>query len=211
MKLKKILTCMVSTMCAAIMTLSMVSCGNAHTKKETSSSASSSSSKAESSESSENKVDDSKSFVIALYPEYAPETCANFEKLVKSGFYDGLGFHRIIEGFMIQGGDPKGNGTGGPGYTIKDEFSPELKHNRPGTLSMANAGPDTGGSQFFVTLAATPWLDGKHAVFGYVTEGMDVVQKIGHARTDASDRPVFPVVIRKITIEEGDPSSKEGK
>ena len=149
-------------------------------------------------------------FKCRLDTKNAPLTTKNFIDLSKKGFYNGLTFHRVIDGFMIQGGDPKGNGTGGPGYTIKDEFSPELKHNRPGTLSMANAGPDTGGSQFFVTLAATPWLDGKHAVFGYVTEGMDVVQKIGHARTDASDRPVFPVVIRKITIEEGEPSAKEG-
>ncbi|MEE3381391.1 MAG: peptidylprolyl isomerase [Succiniclasticum sp.] len=150
-------------------------------------------------------------FKCRLDTKNAPLTTKNFIDLSKKGFYNGLTFHRVIDGFMIQGGDPKGNGTGGPGYTIKDEFSPELKHNRPGTLSMANAGPNTGGSQFFITLAATPWLDGKHAVFGYVTEGMDVVQKIGHTRTDASDKPVFPVVIRKITIEEGEPSAKEGK
>ena len=156
------------------------------------------------------EMENGKKIEIELYPEIAPISCENFEKLVKQGFYDGLTFHRVIDGFMIQGGDPKGNGTGGPGYTIRDEFSPDLKHDRPGTLSMANAGPNTGGSQFFLTLTATPWLDGKHAVFGYLTDGMDVVQKIGHTRTDAQDKPVFPVVIRKITIEEG-VTQKEGK
>ncbi len=149
-------------------------------------------------------------FRCRLDTKNAPLTTQNFITLAKKGFYDGLTFHRVIDGFMIQGGDPKGNGTGGPGYTIRDEFSPDLKHDRPGTLSMANAGPNTGGSQFFLTLTATPWLDGKHAVFGYLTDGMDVVQKIGHTRTDAQDKPVFPVVIRKITIEEG-VTQKEGK
>jgi cyclophilin family peptidyl-prolyl cis-trans isomerase len=142
-------------------------------------------------------------FRCRLDTKNAPRTTKNFIDLANKGFYNGLIFHRVIDGFMIQGGDPNGNGTGGPGYTIEDEFSPELKHDRPGTLSMANAGPNTGGSQFFITLAATPWLDGKHAVFGYVSEGMDVVQKIGHSRTNAQDKPVFPVVIRRITIEEG--------
>ncbi len=139
-----------------------------------------------------------------LYPEIAPNTVANFVNLVESGFYDGLTFHRIIDGFMIQGGCPNGTGTGGPGYTIKDEFSSELRHSGPGILSMANAGPNTGGSQFFITLKATPWLDNHHAVFGRVSEGMDVVQKIGHTKTDAGDRPVVPVVIRKVTIIEGE-------
>ena len=143
-------------------------------------------------------------FDIELFEDKAPKTTENFIKLVEKGFYDGLIFHRVIDGFMIQGGCPNGTGTGGPGYTIKDEFSSELRHSGPGVLSMANAGPDTGGSQFFITLQATPWLDNHHAVFGRVSEGMDVVQKIGHTKTDANDRPVVPVVIRKITIVEGE-------
>ena len=105
-----------------------------------------------------------------LYPEIAPNTVNNFISLVKKGFYDGLIFHRVIPGFMIQGGDPTGTGMGGPGYQIDDEFGPGLKHDGEGILSMANAGPNTGGSQFFITLRACPWLDGKHAVFGKVTK-----------------------------------------
>ncbi|MCH3951729.1 MAG: peptidylprolyl isomerase [Acidaminococcus sp.] len=142
-------------------------------------------------------------FDVRLAVEQAPNTCANFVKLAESGFYDGLIFHRVIDGFMIQGGDPNGNGTGGPGYTIKDEFSPSLKHDGPGILSMANAGPNTGGSQFFITLAATPWLDGHHAVFGRVVKGLDVVQKIGKVKTDSQDKPLTPVTIKKITIVRG--------
>lgn len=140
------------------------------------------------------------SFQVLLATEDAPKTTANFIKLAQSGFYNGLTFHRVIDGFMIQGGDPNGDGTGGPGYTIPDEFSPKLKHNGPGVLSMANAGPNTGGSQFFITLAATPWLDGHHAVFGRVIGGMDVVQKIGGVKTDANDKPLEPVVIQSIVI-----------
>ena len=140
-------------------------------------------------------------FVIELYPEYAPVTVKNFEKLVKSGFYDGLTFHRVIDNFMIQGGDPAGNGTGGPGYTIKDEFSSKLLHDGPGVISMANRGPNTGGSQFFITLRETKWLDGKHAVFGKVSKGMDVVYKIGKTATDSNDKPLEPVIIKKVTIE----------
>ncbi|PKM92110.1 MAG: peptidylprolyl isomerase, partial [Euryarchaeota archaeon HGW-Euryarchaeota-1] len=115
---------------------------------------------------------------IELFTDKAPKTTQNFIDLANKGFYDGVIFHRVIPGFMIQGGDPTGTGTGGPGYKINDEFHPDLKHDKKGILSMANAGPNTGGSQFFITLAPTPWLDGKHAVFGQVIEGMDVVEKI---------------------------------
>ena len=139
-------------------------------------------------------------FKAELFMDKAPLTAGNFEKLVEEGFYNGLIFHRVIKNFMIQGGDPTGTGRGGPGYTIKDEFSPELKHDGPGVLSMANAGPNTGGSQFFITLVATPWLDGHHAVFGKVIEGLDVVMKIGDVKTGAQDRPVQDVVMKKVSI-----------
>jgi peptidyl-prolyl cis-trans isomerase A (cyclophilin A) len=141
-------------------------------------------------------------FKVKLFQQDVPLTASNFIALAKRGFYNGLIFHRAIDGFMIQGGDPNGNGTGGPGYVIKDEFSPRLKHDKPGMLSMANAGPDTGGSQFFITLAPAPWLDGKHSVFGQIVEGMDVVAAIGKVKTDARDKPLENVVIKKITIEE---------
>lgn len=140
-------------------------------------------------------------FRVELDEDKAPETTGNFIKLAESGFYDGLIFHRIISNFMIQGGCPNGTGMGGPGYTIGDEFHPELKHSGPGVLSMANAGPNTGGSQFFITLAATHWLDGKHAVFGKVVEGMEVVSDAGQVETDGRDRPREDVVIETITIE----------
>lgn len=142
-------------------------------------------------------------FECTLATDLAPETCKNFITLAQKGFYNGLIFHRVIDNFMIQGGDPKGDGTGGPGYTIKDEFTSKLTHNSAGILSMANAGPNTGGSQFFITLKETPWLDGKHAVFGKVTKGLDVVLKIGKVKTGANDRPLEPVKINKITIVEG--------
>ncbi len=141
-------------------------------------------------------------FRIELYSDLAPNTVKNFVDLAKKKFYDGVIFHRVIDGFMIQGGDPTGTGMGGPGYKIDDEFGEGLKHNAPGILSMANAGPNTGGSQFFITLVPTPWLDGHHAIFGHVIEGMDVVEAIGHTQTNRQDRPVKDVVINTITIEE---------
>ena len=115
---------------------------------------------------------------LELFADKVPNTVANFEKLANSKFYDGLTFHRVIENFMIQGGCPRGDGTGGPGYSFDDEFHPELRHDGPGVLSMANAGPNTNGSQFFITHVACPWLDGRHSVFGKVLEGQDVVDSV---------------------------------
>jgi len=115
---------------------------------------------------------------IQLHDDKTPKTCANFEKLVGEGFYNGLKFHRVIADFMVQGGCPQGTGTGGPGYNFDDEFHPDLTHDGPGVLSMANSGPNTNGSQFFITHVATPWLDNKHSVFGKVLEGQDVVNAI---------------------------------
>ena len=143
-------------------------------------------------------------FTIELFADLAPKTAQNFIDLANKGFYDGVIFHRVIDGFMIQGGDPKGTGTGGPGYTIPDEFGPGLKHDGPGVLSMANAGPNTGGSQFFITLVPTPWLDGKHAIFGRVVSGMDVVEAIGKVETGFQDRPVKEVVMNSVKIEGGE-------
>ena len=152
--------------------------------------------------------------VVNLFPNHAPETVDNFVGLAdgtkdysaagRSGpFYDGLNFHRVIEGFMIQGGCPQGTGTGGPGYTFKDEIHPELVFDKPYLLAMANAGPGTNGSQFFITLGATPWLNRKHTIFGEVADqsSRDVVDKIGAARTGAGDRPVDEVVIESLSIE----------
>ena len=138
---------------------------------------------------------------VELFDDKVPITASNFKKLVSEGFYDGIVFHRVIPDFMIQGGDPTGTGTGGPGYTIQDEFTPELRHDRKGLFSMANSGPNTGGSQFFITLVPTPWLDDKHAIFGQVIEGMDVVDKIGSTPIDAQDRPVTEVKITKATVQ----------
>jgi len=130
-----------------------------------------------------------------LFEDRAPLTAANFLKLINEGFYKDLIFHRVIAGFMIQGGCPEGTGRGGPGYKIKDEFHPELKHTDAGILSMANAGPNTGGSQFFITLAPTAWLDGKHAVFGRITTGLDILKKIGSTPTGPGDRPTSDVTL----------------
>jgi peptidyl-prolyl cis-trans isomerase A (cyclophilin A) len=146
-------------------------------------------------------------FEVELFEDKAPITTKNFIDLVEKGFYDGVIFHRVIDGFMIQGGDPTGTGRGGPGYTIKDEFHPSLKHTSEGILSMANAGPNTGGSQFFITLAPTPWLDGRHAIFGKVIEGMDVVRAIGKVPTLPGDRPVDEVKIEQVTISGGGPAA----
>ena len=140
-------------------------------------------------------------FTIELFEKQVPNTVGNFVKLAEKNFYDGVIFHRVIDGFMIQGGDPTGTGRGGPGYMFADEIDPTLKHTSEGMLSMANAGPNTNGSQFFITLVPTPHLDGKHAVFGKVVEGMDVVRKIGKTKTSKpGDRPVVDVVMNKVTI-----------
>jgi cyclophilin family peptidyl-prolyl cis-trans isomerase len=139
--------------------------------------------------------------VLELFEEDAPKTVGNFKKLASEGFYDGLIFHRVIADFMIQGGCPQGTGTGGPGYTFEDEIN-QHKVVR-GALAMANAGPNTNGSQFFiVTTDEAPWLDGKHTVFGEVRDGMDVVNRIGTTKTDARDRPVEPIGIQTIELEQ---------
>jgi cyclophilin family peptidyl-prolyl cis-trans isomerase len=138
---------------------------------------------------------------LELHDDDAPKTVENFRKLAGDGFYDGVTFHRVIPDFMIQGGDPTGTGSGGPGYTFEDEFN-DHKVER-GALAMANAGPNTNGSQFFVVTAeATPWLDGKHTVFGRVTSGMEVVDAISQIETDANDKPREPVVIERVELAE---------
>ena len=154
---------------------------------------------------------------MRLFDAETPNTVANFtgladgskewtdprsDRKVKQPYFNGTVFHRVIEGFMIQGGDPLGQGTGGPGFNFADEFHPKLRHSKAGILSMANRGPNTNGGQFFVTLAATPWLDDKHSVFGEVVSGMDVVKKIGATATSKpGDRPVKPITIQSVTIE----------
>lgn len=137
---------------------------------------------------------------IELYADKAPKTVENFVKLAKKGYYDGIIFHRVIPSFMIQTGDPTGTGRGGPGYTFADEFDKSLRHDKPGVLSMANAGPNTNGSQFFITTVPTPWLDDRHSVFGQVISGMDVVQKIEKAPRDRSDKPLETIKMEKVTI-----------
>jgi peptidyl-prolyl cis-trans isomerase A (cyclophilin A) len=155
-------------------------------------------------------------FTARLFEGEVPTTVANFTSLAegskewtdpRSGrktnarYFDGTIFHRVIAGFMIQGGDPLGQGTGGPGYKFADEFSPKLRHTRAGLLSMANSGPNTNGGQFFITLAPTPWLDNKHSIFGEIVEGMEVVEKIGSTPTSKpADRPLKPITIQSVTI-----------
>jgi peptidyl-prolyl cis-trans isomerase A (cyclophilin A) len=155
-------------------------------------------------------------FTVELFEDKAPKTVANFVGLAegtrewkhpgtsekhKKPYYDGIIFHRIIDGFVIQGGDPLGQGYGGPGYQFEDEFHADLRHDRAGILSMANAGPNTNGSQFFITLGPTPHLDRRHSIFGKVVTGLDVIEKIGKVKVDRNDRPVTPVVMNKVTIE----------
>jgi peptidyl-prolyl cis-trans isomerase A (cyclophilin A) len=154
--------------------------------------------------------------VCRLFEKEAPQTVANFiglaegtkefadpktSRMIKRPFYDGLMFHRVIPDFMIQGGCPLGTGTGGPGYKFADEFHPSLRHSEPGKLSMANSGPNTNGSQFFITVAATPWLDKRHTIFGEVVEGQDVADKISKLPRDSSDRPRTPVTLQHLRIE----------
>ena len=137
---------------------------------------------------------------VAFWSDVAPKTVENFKKLAHEGFYDGTAFHRVIKSFMIQGGDPQGTGMGDPGYKFDDEKN-DLKHEGKGYLSMANSGPNTNGSQFFITEVPTPWLDGRHTIFGKVIKGMDVALKIENVKTETADRPVDDVVIEKITVE----------
>ncbi|MGB7220251.1 MAG: peptidylprolyl isomerase [Vicinamibacterales bacterium] len=156
-------------------------------------------------------------FTARLFDAETPNTVANFVgladgskewtdprsgKKVKQGYYDGTIFHRVIADFMIQGGDPLGQGTGGPGYKFADEFHPKLRHSKAGMLSMANSGPNTNGGQFFITLVPTPWLDNKHSVFGEITAGIEIVEKIGRTATSKpGDRPLKPISIQSVTIE----------
>ena len=137
---------------------------------------------------------------VRLFADEAPETVNNFVFLARDGYFDGTTFHRVIKDFMVQGGDPDGTGAGGPGYEIPDEFNPDLKHDRPGILSMANRGPNTGGSQFFITHVPTPWLDNRHAIFGEVVEGMDVVYAIPERDPQGAREP--GETVERVEIEE---------
>jgi peptidyl-prolyl cis-trans isomerase A (cyclophilin A) len=160
--------------------------------------------------------------VVRLFPDHAPKTVRNFVELAEGGrqwtdpatgrpttarLYDGTIFHRVIPDFMIQGGDPLGSGRGGPGYGFADEIHPDLAFDRPYLLAMANAGPGTNGSQFFITVAPTPWLNGKHTIFGEVIEGADVVDRISRVKTGSQDRPVDDVTIESVTVQRGDRAS----
>ncbi len=160
--------------------------------------------------------------VIRLFPDHAPKTVRNFMELAEGGrqwtdprtgrattdkLYDGTVFHRVIPDFMIQGGDPLGSGRGGPGYTFADEIHPDLAFDRPYLLAMANAGPGTNGSQFFITVAPTPWLNGKHTIFGEVIEGADVIDLISRVKTGSQDRPVEDMTIESVTVERGNSAS----
>ena len=144
-------------------------------------------------------------FRIELFEDRAPRTTKNFIDLVEKGFYDGVTFHRVIPKFMIQTGDPTGTGKGGPGYTIPDEIHRGLQHRGEGIVSMANAGPDTGGSQFFITLDTAKWLDGEHTIFGRVIGGMEVVRAIGKVKTNAHDRPRQPVTVETVRMDTTSP------
>lgn len=151
------------------------------------------------------------SIQITLRPDVAPKACENFIGLSKKGYYNDVIFHRVISGFMIQGGDPTGTGRGGEslwGKNFEDECTPQLKFDRPGLLAMANRGPATNGSQFFITCAATPWLNGKHTIFGEVTQGMDVVKKIENCEKDAQDKPKTAIKILNITVLEPQPAAQ---
>jgi peptidyl-prolyl cis-trans isomerase A (cyclophilin A) len=155
---------------------------------------------------------------VRLFPDHAPKTVRNFVELAEGGrewidpktgartkekLYDGTIFHRVITSFMIQGGDPLGNGTGGPGYKFADEIHPDLRFDKPYLLAMANSGPGTNGSQFFITTVPTPWLNGKHTIFGEVISGADVVENISRVQTRPGDRPVTDVVLQSVTIQRG--------
>ncbi|XP_076918200.1 peptidyl-prolyl cis-trans isomerase CYP18-2-like [Bidens hawaiensis] len=144
-------------------------------------------------------------FTVEMYDKHAPRTCKNFIELSRRGYYNNVKFHRIIKDFIVQGGDPTGTGRGGEsiyGSKFEDEVTPKLKHTGAGILSMANAGPNTNGSQFFITLAPTPSLDGKHTIFGRVCSGMEIVKRLGSVQTDNADRPVHDVKIRKTTVKD---------
>ncbi len=160
--------------------------------------------------------------VVRLFPDHAPKTVRNFVELAEGGrqwtdprtrrqttakLYDGTVFHRVIPDFMIQGGDPLGSGRGGPGYEFADEIHPDLVFDRPYLLAMANAGPGTNGSQFFITVAATPWLNRKHTIFGEVIEGADVVDQISRVKTGSQDRPVQDVTVESVTVNRGPQTS----